>query len=122
MAESPVYGMKNWYAAPARQAIHYDSAYKSLTEHKWISYLRIRYRMLTNGTRQPNRLAVYISYEGGAWRQLKEIRGSGSDRLATWEINLLPRRMDNFRLRLEGSGPVQIYDIAWRMERSEGGH
>lgn len=122
MAESPVYGVKRWYAETAPQAIHYDSAYKSLTEHKWISYLRIRYRMLTSGTRQPNRLKVYISYDGGEWRQLKEIAGSGSARLATWEINLLPRRMDNFRLRLEGSGPVQIYDIAWRMERSEGGH
>lgn len=42
--------------------------------------------------------------------------------LGTVEINMLPRRMDNFRIRLEGYGPVQIFDMAWRMERSEAGH
>lgn len=31
-------------------------------------------------------------------------------------------KLDNFRIRLEGYGPVQIFDMAWRMERSEAGH
>lgn len=121
MAEGIVYGTVNWYAETAPQAIHYDSASRSLTEHKWISYLRVRYRMLSNGTRQPDRLRIYIAYEDGDWQLLTDLR-SGQTPLRTWEINLLPRRKDNFRLRFEGSGPVQIFDVAWRMERSEGGH
>lgn len=122
MAEGPVYGRESWYAETAPQAIHYDSASRSLTEHKWVSYLRVRFRMLQNGTRQPNKLRIYIAYEDGDWQLLREFVGSGVNILKTWEMNLLPRRKDNFRLRFEGSGPTQIFDVAWRMERSEGGH
>lgn len=117
------YGRVYWWAETAPQAIRYYSsrAAKSLTEHKWVSYFRIRYRMLGNGTRQPNQLKLFISYNDGPW-QLKRTINGATTALGTVEINLLPRRMDNFRIRLEGYGPVQIFDMAWRMEESEAGH
>lgn len=124
MAKSSAYGCVSWWAETGPQAIRYSSARRaslSVTEHKWISCIRVRYRMLENGTRQTNDFRVLISYEDGPWELKKEIHGAAGP-LRTRELNIFPKRKDNFRLRFEGSGPTQIFDIAWHMERSEGGH
>ena len=124
MAKGPGYGRVQWWAETAPQAIHDESAARSLTAHKWISYFRLRFRFLSNGTpRMTSELRVYFSYEDGPWELKKRYVHSGADgNLKTFEIAFLPKRKDNFRLRLEGQGPCQIYDIAWRMEKSEAGH
>lgn len=125
-----------WYAETAPQAIRYnDGSARSITEHKWISYFRIRYRafgeVITRAvsTQDPTSPAgnapyirLYISYNDGPWELKKDIEVSPSKGLRTIEVNFLPRRRDNFRIRLEGYGPVQIFDMAWRVERSEAGH
>lgn len=113
------YGLNVWSAQTAPQQIH-------LPEHKWISYIRIRYRILncgivTDGVQAKSHMTVAISYDDGDW-QTKKVVEAESSGLNTIEICVFPRRADHFRLYLSGMGPVQIYEISYRMERSEGGH
>lgn len=126
---------EDWWAETAPQAIRYSDGFaRSLTEHKWISYFRIRFRAYTDATggvyqadlpeksAPANTIQLYVSYNDMPWELKKTIAIVQYEGLRTIEVNFLPRRMDNFRIRLEGSGPVQIFDMAWRVERSEAGH
>lgn len=119
MENENVYGLTGWYAETAPQAL--TGGGRSLTENKWISYLRVRFKFLSNGTRRQSRLRIYISYNEGPWQLKKSYNGNATE-LKTFEIAFLPRRRDNFRLRFEGEGPCQIYDISYRMEKSQLGH
>lgn len=112
-------GLCSWWAETAPQAIRSGS--ESITAHKWISYLRVRYRMLSPGIDQTCKLRILMAYEDGPWELKREFTGADI-KLKTWELNILPRRKDNFRLRFEGEGPVEIFDICWRMEQSEAHH
>lgn len=137
-----------WYAETAPQAIHYmsSSGRGSVTEHKFVSYVRIRLKipgevlpyippevniqpLSRSGMRLPGEpggrssaLRVYLSYDEDRFILKRSLTKSAGTRLHTIEIPITPNRRDNFRLRLEGLGPVQIFDINYRMERSEGGH
>lgn len=97
----------SWWAES--QPISHD-----LPEHKWITYLRLRFRLELGAA-----CRVYISYDGGPWLRKGSIHGN---RLHSQELGIWPRRCDHFRLRLEGCGGCELYSISYRMERSEGGH
>ena len=130
------YGAEEWWAETAPQAIHYwtSGARGALTAHKWISYLRIRFRVpdkfsyfvedTRDGPAPPpsSTLKIFISYDEAPYELKRELSCPCGSRLRTVELAIMPRRRDNLRLRLEGTGPVQIFDINYRMERSEGGH
>ena len=97
----------SWWAES--QPISHD-----LPEHKWITYLRLRFRLELGAA-----CRVYISYDGGPWLRKGSIHGN---RLHSQELGIWPRRCDHFRLRLEGCGGCELYSVSYRMERSEGGH
>lgn len=85
-----------------------------LPEHKWIRYLRLRFRMELGAA-----VRVYISYDDGPWLRKGSLHGN---RLHSQELAIWPIRCDHFRLRLEGCGGCELYSASYRMERSEGGH
>ena len=84
-----------------------------LPEHKWIRYLRLRFRMELGAA-----VRVYISYDDGPWLRKGSLHGN---RLHSQELAIWPIRCDHFRLRLEGCGGCELYSVSYRMERSEGG-
>lgn len=84
-----------------------------LPEHKWIRYLRLRFRMELGAA-----VRVYISYDDGPWLRKGSLHGN---RLHSQELAIWPIRCDHFRLRLEGCGGCEMYSVSYRMERSEGG-
>lgn len=97
----------SWWAET--QNISHD-----LPEHKWISYLRLRFKLELGAAAR-----VYISYDDGPWLRKGTLHGN---RLHSQELGIWPRRCDHFRLRLEGCGGCELQSISYRMERSEGGH
>ena len=97
----------SWWAET--QPITHD-----LPEHRWISYLRLRFRLETGAS-----CRVLISYDDGPWIPKGALRGN---LLHTQELGIWPMRCDHFRLRLEGTGGCELYSVSYRMERSEGGH
>ncbi|MBR6376321.1 MAG: hypothetical protein IKS05_00995 [Oscillospiraceae bacterium] len=84
-----------------------------LPEHKWIRFLRLRFRMELGAA-----VRVYISYDDGPWLRKGSLHGN---RLHSQELAIWPIRCDHFRLRLEGCGGCELYSVSYRMERSEGG-
>lgn len=91
-----------------------DEISVELPEHKWITYLRLRFSL-----EQGASCRVYISYDGGPWLRKGSLHGN---RLHTQELGIWPRRCDHFRLRLEGIGGCELQSLSYRMERSEAGH
>lgn len=58
-------------------------------------------------------LRVYVSYDGGAWEQAAELRISTSgNKKQSYNIPLILRRCDYYRLKIEGTGDAVIYSIA----------
>lgn len=100
-------GNVDWYAET-------DDLSINLPEHKWISYLRLRFKLETDAV-----CRVMVSYDAGNWQPKGTLHGT---LLHTQELGIWPRRCDHFRLRLEGSGGCEMQSISYRMERSEGGH
>lgn len=96
-----------WYAET-------DDISHDLPEHKWITYLRLRFKLELGAAAR-----VYISYDDGPWLRKGTLHGN---RLHSQELGIWPRRCDHFRLRLEGCGGCELQSISYRMERSEGGH
>ena len=102
-----------WYAESG--VIGYE-----LAEHRFISCVRIRLRMIAGGS-----MTVKIRYQDDtAWQTKGTVTQAGPapDTPDTREFNIFPRRCDHFRIRLEGQGPCEILSMSFRMERSEGGH
>lgn len=91
-----------------------DEISLELPEHKWITYLRLRFSLEHGAS-----CRVYISYDGGPWLRKGSLHGN---RLHTQELGIWPRRCDHFRLRLEGIGGCELQSLSYRMERSEAGH
>lgn len=97
----------DWYAETDNMAVE-------LPEHKWITYLRLRFKLDPKA-----RCRVYTSKNGQAWQRKGELFGG---KLGTQELAIWPQRCDSFRLRIEGTGGCELQSISYRMERSEGGH
>lgn len=85
-----------------------------LPEHKWITYLRLRFKLEMGAT-----CRVYISHDDGPWLRKGILTGN---RLHSRELGIWPRRCDHFRLRLEGKGGIELRSLSFRLERSELGH
>jgi hypothetical protein len=114
--DAGVHGSTAWWAETAPQTLE-------LTEHRWISYIRIRCKLLQTGDNSQPVLRVFIAYDDESFDLSRPKRVlSGTMALGTREITIYPLRRDHFRLRLEGSGPSELYEISYRVERSEGGH
>lgn len=110
-------GMVPWSAVSCPQLVE-------LPEHKWISYLRIRIRFVPSDSDDPTVVHVYVYYDEDGWEPLRSITKYWTEEFTqmTKEIVLFPRRKEHFRLKLVGTGPVEIDSISYRVERSEGGH
>lgn len=96
-----------WYAESSPMSLQ-------LPEHKWITYLRLRFRLELEAA-----CRVYISYDDGPWERKGELHGN---RIVSRELGIWPRRCDHFRIRLEGMGGCELQSVSYRMERSEQGH
>lgn len=93
-----------WYAESDDMGIE-------LPEHKWISYMRLRFSLEMNAS-----CRVYISYDGGPWLRKGTLHGN---RLHSQELGIWPKRCDHFRLRLEGFGGCELQSISYAMESSQ---
>lgn len=91
-----------------------DELSLELPEHKFIYYLRLRFRLDLG-----SECRVLISYDDGPWLRKGTLHGN---RLGSGEINIWPKRCDHFKLRIEGLGGAELQSISYRIERSEGGH
>lgn len=91
-----------------------DELAMELPEHKWITYVRIRFKLDLKAE-----CRVYAAYDSGEWERKAALHGN---HMGTREVTIWPRRCDHFRLRLEGTGGCEIQSISYRVERSEGGH
>lgn len=102
-----------WFAETGPQGLQISSSRGStiLAEHKWISRIRLRYQMETGA-----RAKVMISYDGRQWLQAARLFGN---RMGSAEANIFPRRCDHFRLRLEGTGGLQLWSVTMTIKRSD---
>ena len=96
-----------WYAES-------DDLTLELPEHKWITCIRIRFKLDKGAEAR-----VHISYDDGVWERKAALHGNS---LNTDELLIWPRRCDHFKLKLEGIGGFELQSISYRVERSEGGH
>lgn len=55
-------------------------------------------------------LRVYLSYDGGPWLRKGELRGN---RLKSVTFPVLARRCERLRLRLEGTGGMELHSLSW---------
>ena len=88
-----------------------DDMSLELPEHKWITYLRLRFQLEMDAT-----CRVYVSYDSGPWLRKGTLHGN---RLHTQELGIRPSRCDHFRLRLEGTGGCELQSISYAMESSQ---
>lgn len=58
-------------------------------------------------------LRVCLSRDGGPWLRVGELRGS---RLQTVTLSVPDRRCERLRLRLEGSGGMELHSLSWLTE------
>lgn len=91
-----------------------DELAMELPEHKWITYVRIRFKLDLKAE-----CRLYAAFDSGEWERKAALHGN---HMGTREVTIWPRRCDHFRLRLEGTGGCEIQSISYRVERSEGGH
>ena len=91
-----------------------DDLTMELPEHKWITYVRIRFKLDLKAE-----CRVYAAYDDEEWERKAGLHGN---HMGTREVTIWPRRCDHFKLRLEGTGGCEIQSISYRVERSEGGH
>jgi hypothetical protein len=91
-----------------------DDMSVELPEHKWITYLRLRFKLELGAAAR-----VYISYDDGPWLRKGTLHGN---RLHSQELGIWPRRCDHFRLRLEGFGGCELQSVSYTLERSQLGH
>ena len=58
-------------------------------------------------------MRVYLCFDGGPWLRKGELRGN---RLQTLTLPITPRRCQRLRLRLEGSGGMELHSLSWLTE------
>lgn len=86
----------------------------AFTESTWIKEIRVRASLDLGST-----LRVLLSIDGGPWQRKGTIHGQTTH---TQELHIRPRRCDNFRIRLEGTGGCRVYTVSYLSERSMLGH
>lgn len=93
----------SWYAESGIMGL-------DVAQHKWIGRIAIRCRLELGAS-----VRAYIMYdESGHWQRKGALVGT---RLHSGTLVILPRRCDTFRLRLEGTGGVEIYSMVYERER-----
>ena len=58
-------------------------------------------------------MRVYLSFDGGPWLRRGELRGNS---LRAVTLPIFPRRCQRLRLRLEGSGGMELHSLSWLTE------
>ena len=103
----------DWNATFDLYGVHYQrqSNYddpKRVRNQKYVSLFKIRVEL-----GQDAWLKLYMQYNGGEWEYQSEKVGTG---LRSFYLPVVPKRCDHVRFKLEGNGPVTIYDISRIME------
>ena len=84
----------------------------SLPDHKYVSDLRLRLRLATDG-----QASIYARYDSvGPWEHLHTISGTA---LRSITVPIRPKRCDHVQLQLRGRGGVTVYSLTKTV--SEGG-
>ena len=78
------------------------------TLHRYVTRIQIRAR-LDAGTS----VKLFISYDGGPWQKKGELQGSLRKSVT---FSIFSRRSDRVRLRLEGSGGMELHSLSWLTE------
>ena len=82
----------------------------SSPDMKYISRLLLRMSLEVGA-----RVRIYAQYDSiGAWEHLGTVSGMN---LRTFQLPILPRRCDHFRLRIEGEGDAKIYSVTKTIEK-----
>lgn len=63
---------------------------------------------------EDSEMRIYISYDGGDWKQILECKGYG--RIKKYAMSLLPHRHDTFRLKFEGKGDMRLHGFYFEYE------
>ena len=81
-----------------------------VSQKKYISRIHLRYKLELGAAAR-----VYIQYdESGRWHLKESLAGT---KLHSGVLTIWTRRCDTFRLRLEGVGNLEVYDITYERER-----
>lgn len=77
--------------------------------HRYISRIRLSVRLDPDAE-----LRVLISYDGGPWQENGSLRNSLRKSVS---FPVVSRRCDRVRLRLEGSGGMELQSMSWLTEK-----
>lgn len=95
------------YGVNYRRAGNYDDP-RRVRNEKYISMFKIRMELGTGASAK-----LYIQYNGGEWEDKGDRTGNN---LRTFVWPVIPRRCDHVRFKLQGHGPVKVFDISRIME------
>lgn len=76
--------------------------------HRYVTRILVKAKLWQDST-----MRILVSYDGGPWELKGELRGS-LRRSVTFPI--LSRRSDRVRLRLEGTGDMELHSLSWLTE------
>ena len=79
-----------------------------MAPRRYVTRMQVKARLDPNAS-----MTVSISYDGGSWLQKGQITGSGAHSVT---FSVFTRRADNVRIRLAGTGGMELQSLSWLTE------